>query len=215
MFRAESGFKSFEILCVLMAASLCAFCASTDSHLQDYPGAALYRQSAFAHGFIHGYEDGFHFGDEDYQLARPARELKTTPEFHSADGGYRGAYGDKELFRQGYREGLESGYQDSYRGIAFRAISVGRAVAQDLTPVKDRHSFELGFAGGYQSVRSPSEKSAAHSQTRTNACVAGIESSGQQSSNTDFCRGYLEGSRFARFYDAGRASGTLALQQGK
>jgi hypothetical protein len=198
-----------------MAATGLAFSASADRHVQDDPGAVLYRQSAFAHGFIHGYEDGFHEGDQDYQLARTPRELKSMSEFHSADVGYRSEYGDKELFRAGYREGLDSGYQDAYRGRAFRAISVGRAISEHLTQATDRHSFELGFTGGYRSVRLAAAGGTASSTGDRNDCDPGGGGPGRQQLSSDFCRGYLQGLSFAHFYEDGRAGGTLALQQAK
>lgn len=215
MSRAESRLKVFGILFLLLAAGSWAFAASSDRHVQDDPGAALYRQSSFAHGFIHGYEEGFHDGDEDYELARTPREFKTISEFRSADGGYCSEYGDRELFRSGYREGFESGYQDAYRGRVFRAISVGRAISQDMTPAGDRHSFEMGFTGGYRSVRSSGAGKSSRPAPSGNVCGPGDGGPGSQPLNSDFCRGYLQGSRFAQFYEEGRAGGTLALQQGK
>src|SRR6266478_9941690 len=41
---------------------------NADYHLLQDAAKKIYAMSAFAHGHRHGYEEGFHAGDEDYHL---------------------------------------------------------------------------------------------------------------------------------------------------
>ena len=56
----------------------------TDPALNEYLD-----QSAYQHGALHGYEDGYQAGDVDFHLQRPQPEFKRIKEFRTATRGYR------------------------------------------------------------------------------------------------------------------------------
>src|SRR5581483_8709170 len=80
-----------------------------ERHTSVDPGSALYQRSTFAHGFIHGYEQGFHIADLDYHVGRTDRKLKDIHEYRDASSGYHSSFGDKNIFRRGFREGFSQG----------------------------------------------------------------------------------------------------------
>src|SRR5438270_9733174 len=107
--------KTFVLL--LSATAIAA--AQNDFHLSKDPNRQIYLNSAFAHGHRHGYEEGFHTGDEDYQLRKPAALEQKLPK----NKGYRKEFGDKASYLQGYETGFRAGYADSYSGRAFRLLT--------------------------------------------------------------------------------------------
>jgi hypothetical protein len=119
----------------------------SDSHLKD-PAAALYERSPFAHGYIHGYEDGYHAADQDLQFGRLGRGVRTKPAPHPEN---RIHSGDPASLRRGYEQGFAAGYRDSAAGREFRAIAALRSLAAVLpagAPTLDR-AFDHGFNDGY------------------------------------------------------------------
>jgi len=132
--------------------------AETCTHLKS-ERAPLYQHSAFAHGYIHGYEQGFHIGNQDLQLARNSRDINRSDLYRQAADEYHTGFGAREAFRAGYRDGLVIGYTDAISGHSFRAIDEARiaSVRLDLAPAADAHrsretgkQFELGFMHGYR-----------------------------------------------------------------
>lgn len=116
---------------LLFSTAVLPVCAQSDTHLSSDPLSGTYLQSVFWHGFVHGYEDGYHLGDVDLQMGRPARLLAGAPEFRNQ----RLTFGDKRQFSNGYSEGLRLGYLDAWNGIDFRAAEqVRRFVANPPTP---------------------------------------------------------------------------------
>src|SRR5438105_11399838 len=72
-------------------------------HSQD-KAAPIYSRSAFAHGYIHGYEDGFHAADQDLHMGRVARGVAATkPTGHPER---RVAVSDRHSFCKGENEGF-------------------------------------------------------------------------------------------------------------
>lgn len=132
----------------------CWTVAAACPHLNSERGP-LYERSSFAHGYIHGYELGFHLGNQDLQLARNARDISKSEEYHKATEGYREQSGPRDAFRAGYRDGLIVGYTDAKSGHSFRAIDEARIAATRLdaerVPAKaGSRNFELGFMDGYR-----------------------------------------------------------------
>jgi hypothetical protein len=123
----------------------------------DSERAALYQRSSFAHGYIHGYEQGFHIGNQDLQLARAARDLTKTETYRKAGEEYRPQFGKRDAFRIGYRNGMVVGYTDAMSGHSFRAIDEARIATARLDDESAapyganarNHHFELGFMDGY------------------------------------------------------------------
>jgi hypothetical protein len=136
---------------------LCALNATTlaqprgnqsDPHLSD-AAAALYQRSPFAHGYIHGYEEGFHAGDQDVQFGRLARGERTKRSSHPRTTMQSE---DPASFHNGYEQGFSTGYRDSTAGREFRAIAALRQAAAAL-PAKPaehaNHAFDASFRTGY------------------------------------------------------------------
>ena len=114
----------------------------------------LYKNSAFAHGYIHGYEQGFHLGNQDLQLGRESRDITKGAEYREAAKDYRSKFGARDAFRDGYRDGIVVGYTDGRSGHRFRAIFEGRIAASHVSNAalgsKPDKAFELGFVDGYR-----------------------------------------------------------------
>ena len=103
---------------------------SDDQHVLESEAAPLFAQSAFAHGYLHGYEEGFHAGDQDFQnghIKSAAEHLKQA----SIPSG-SGPGSEHKPFRSGYQYGFQAGYNDSVAGRDFRALDLLRTVADDL-----------------------------------------------------------------------------------
>lgn len=121
--------------------------AGSRSHAAD-PFAALARGSAFLQGYLHGYETGFHDGDLDYQLGRAPN-----PERYHHDGdGYQHAFGDRDTYRHGFRQGFRVAYADAVGGRSFRAAASVRELQAALDPSQNRASraLDTALANGYQ-----------------------------------------------------------------
>ena len=134
---------------MLLAVGLTA-ATDPEAHMNDAAGS-LCARSAFAHGYLHGYEEGFHNADLDIHMGRinnPILENSHKPPHPDKDG----SSSDPASFRAGYTEGYKSGYSDGISGRAFRAIVELRAAAADLRPANGP-GFDRGFASGYASGR--------------------------------------------------------------
>ena len=145
--------------CMVIAAAGLLFFANglaaqnPDRHLQD--GAReLFLRSAFAHGYIHGYEQGFHIGNEEYQAGHRQRPISQLKRFRSGKNDYTQEFGDKGRFEAGYSVGFDAGYGDAIGGREFRAVAALRADAPDLeeddaAQAAQDGGFDRGFAAGY------------------------------------------------------------------
>lgn len=150
----RSTFKALQLLPVLVFCCSLAV-AATCPHLSS-ERAPLYQRSAFAHGYIHGYEQGFHTGNQDLQLARATRDISKSDEYREAAKDLRLRSEARDAFRAGYRNGLVVGYTDAVSDHSFRAIDEARIAAARLgteseatnLPKGNLH-FELGFMDGY------------------------------------------------------------------
>ena len=170
-----------------------------DAHMTD-AAAALYQRSAFAHGYLHGYEQGFHLADLDIQLGHLLPGVKAHHD-ERPDSHYRAAYGDKTLFHQGFKLGMRAGYADSISGHEFRAISGLRKAADGLAASAASKHFDRAFYEGFlsgerQGVADP------HLLTDfapvSSACLQQHAKTGEQ-----YCDGFARG--FQLGYGDGRA----------
>src|SRR5438270_5139399 len=104
-----------------------------ERHLQDSSTGALLSDSAFAHGYRHGYDEGFHVGDLDIHMGRSARIGTELKESRPARREYNNVFGSKDLFVEGYQAGFHSGYSDAMVGFEYRAGKRTREAAEGLT----------------------------------------------------------------------------------
>ena len=156
--------------------------AAGERHTSVDPGSALYQRSTFAHGFIHGYEQGYHIADLDYHVGRTDRKLNDIREYRDAFSGYQSSFGDRNTFRQGYREGFSQGYDDSIHSRNFRAAMAASIVADSLrTYIGSNQELDAGFAAGF---------AAKHANLQSMpACTSG--------SSFGYCNGFTLGAEFA------------------
>jgi hypothetical protein len=127
-----------------------------ERHLGNEFASTLYTRSAFAHGYIHGYEDGFHSGDVDLQLGREARDPASFPSYKHACASYHSSFGSKSSFKFGFEDGFRAGYADATRGLAFRAVWELRNASNGLELTSAPHEsqrFDVGFMDGYKGGR--------------------------------------------------------------
>jgi hypothetical protein len=126
-----------------------------ERHLSNDSASTLYLDSAFAHGYIHGYEDGFHYGDLDLQLGREPRDASIIPSYKHPNAGYESNFGPKESYKNGFKSGFRAGYSDATHEIAFRAIVNLRQAAEGLEREShaDAQVFDNGFRDGYDHGR--------------------------------------------------------------
>jgi hypothetical protein len=100
-----------------------------DAFVTDPALRAYLERSSYQHGSLHGYEDGYQFGDLDFHLQRPDPEFKKVKEFRSATRGY--ADGDRDEYRAGYQHGYLLGYRDGAGGRPFAALERLEAAAEE------------------------------------------------------------------------------------
>jgi len=130
---------------------------ATDRHVQANPAGALLLNSSFAHGFRHGYDEGFRVGDLDIQMGRSLRLATTQGQFRQAGHEYKSAFGNKQSFQHGYEAGFKDGYSDAMSGLAYRASERARTAAVGLSDAlapSRRPYFDEGFTSGYRSAQS-------------------------------------------------------------
>lgn len=132
--------------------------AQPDAHFADHPAKALFHRSSWAHGYIHGYEAGFHSGNIDLHMARKVRDPHTVKEFKHANRWFRKEFGNRPEFEKGYGSGFEVGYLDGFTGKEFRAASEAQLISEDLTGLGEpdaTHSayFDMMLDSGYVTGR--------------------------------------------------------------
>ncbi len=122
---------------------------------QDWPmadplGQVLCGKSAFVHGYMLGYGQGFHAADLDLQMVHDPTDPSKITTYHKVLG-YQHEFGDKGSFENGYHQGFRVGYADGISGRQFRAVSELRATGLGLRDDKSRPSkvFDEGFSAGY------------------------------------------------------------------
>jgi hypothetical protein len=103
--------------------------SSDDSFVTDPVLRAYLERSSYQHGSLHGYEDGYQFGDLDFHLQRPEPEFKKVKEYRSATRGY--IEGDKGEYRAGYQHGYLLGYRDAVAGRPFAALERLQAAVEE------------------------------------------------------------------------------------
>jgi hypothetical protein len=142
---------------------------NADYHMLQDSCRNVYTTSAFAHGHRHGYEEGFHAGDEDYHL----RHMPNPTGKASKVNGYKREFGEKQIYMRGFRSGFQAGYADSYSGQAFRSnqeiseldidlptqpiVQRAAKVISNYLPLADAKTFDLGAEEGYKHGFSSSE----------------------------------------------------------
>jgi hypothetical protein len=173
----------------------CAFAQRADRHTLSDDAQSLYRRSAFAHGYIHGYEEGFHCGNLDWHMGRSRREVVHDLHILKIDKkriAYREGYGDKKMFLKGYDQGYLDAYNDVFDGKPFRAVTEARAAAAGLSGAPPSRNFDDGFVAGINAVRDGQLASARDLSGATQSCIQNM-----QNASGEFCDAYARGVVFA------------------
>ncbi len=143
--------KSSALLCCLLLGISAA--AQHDAHFLAARTSAIAHHSAFAHGYLHGYEDGFSAGDLDLQMAHPpiiAERLKADEKA----SGYRREFGEKRFWETGFRQGFHVGYADAVGGRSFRAVDEVQRLGEPAgTKAVPSAAYDAGMQRGYVSGR--------------------------------------------------------------
>jgi len=125
-----------------------------ERHLQPTSVGALFLDSAFAHGYRHGYDQGFHAADIDIHMGRLAQAI-TKRDLRLSRREYNSSFGNRTHFEQGYQAGFFAGYDDAFAGRDYRASERAKFAASgllDALPPSRRQYFDDGFASGYASA---------------------------------------------------------------
>ncbi len=189
-------------------APICGSGQAVDRHLSSDPAHVLYQKSTYAHGYIHGYEDGFHNADIDIHMGRGERPLSVMKDFRDSDGGYRNEFGDKQYFRLGYKQGFREGYSDAIRGGQFRAIDQTRKAAAGIGAAGDlkRKEFDRAFSDGYDAGRESGTNSSwdvPDFEQTANRCESRLPRS-ETGHSGEYCDAFMRG--FNLGFDDGQAS---------
>jgi flagellar biosynthesis/type III secretory pathway protein FliH len=147
-------------MCRTVLAGLLVLCttflAAQERHLGTESAKLLYMRSAFAHGYMHVYEEGFHHGDLDLQLVRSARDPASISAYKKPCSSYHSNFGSKEMFKSGFEDGFRAGYSDAIHGMSFHAVERLRTAANGLNESSDKKAtahFDDGFRDGYRNGR--------------------------------------------------------------
>ena len=191
-------------LAVLLACSAAAAQAPKPAcpHFAD-KAAPLYSRSAFAHGYIHGYEDGFHAADQDIHMGRLARGISPMKPAERPER--RLPINDRTSFRKGYKRGFDTGYSDGAAGREFRAIGDLRVAAADLNASDSDPTFDRGFQQGYAAGRQYSlinTQPIADFSYAAEYCSKSLNQAPQKTDTAAFCNAYARGFRLG--YDDGQ-----------
>jgi hypothetical protein len=155
----------------------------------------VFVKSVFAHGYIHGYEQGFHNGDIDLQMGRSYRDVKSQQEYKKPVG-YFSQFGDKHLFDAGYRAGFLVGYTDCLAGRNFRAVQLLNRPYQGQFTKESVHfdaNFDRAFRDGYETGQRQGLADGRVSEvSRPDASACRIQT-GHSSEQEDYCAAFRDG----------------------
>ena len=175
-------------------------------HLGDAAPPIAHR-SDFTHGYLHGYEAGFHMGDQDVHIGR---------DMGDAQGAFKRMPDGKKMrrsgkFRNGFEEGFRAGYGDAFSGRRFRAIDTLRAIASPAVITdRNRAAFDSGMVNGYaMAVAGEQNRLQAH----MDRCESSVPGGGKDAA---YCDGLRRGAKLGGADAAfARDTATHARSRGK
>jgi hypothetical protein len=188
---------------LLLVASIAWAQKAPDPHFAAPRTSAIAHKSAFVHGYLHGYEEGFHLADLDIQMGRGVRDISKCKEAREA-AGYRREFGSKHIFESGFREGVRVGYADATAGRAFRAVDALKAigpVAPDWAQAEPDAAFDQGFSTGYTSGQRRGLEDGHRGETLTPPLTSCPPLPAKAPEQQTYCAAYVGGYRVG--YDDG------------
>jgi hypothetical protein len=81
---------------------------------RDNRGDRYDRQDVYRIAQQNGYQDGLRSGQEDRRFNRRS-DYRNANEYRNGLSRYRGEYGDRNAYQQGYRDAFRRGYEEGYR----------------------------------------------------------------------------------------------------
>ncbi len=147
----------FTLVLILASPAFARDPNKAQPYTEDSLASALKSQSVFLHGYVHGYEEGFHNADIDIQMAHGFRDVSTMSEYKKI-AECPAKNGDKTVFERGFRQGFRVGYIDGMSGRSFRAVRSLRLALAGLSTAdwsqRRREAFESGIQEGYYAGQS-------------------------------------------------------------
>lgn len=122
--------------------------AQSDYHLTADSARVLYQHSSWAHGYVHGYQMGFHEGTIDYHMTHARRDPAKMKLSRRAKDCSRGQAVNQKVFERGFREGLKVGYSDAFAGRDYRASGELEKLAV-IAPVSPDSHLDPVIGDGY------------------------------------------------------------------
>ncbi len=183
-------------LSFLLLYAATAIAQSNDRHITSDQAHDLYQRSAYAHGYIHGYETGFHNADMDVHMGRGERSPNAIKDFRDSNDGYQHEFGDKQYFRLGYKQGFKEGYSDSIRSRTFRAINETTKIASGFHNADDprqNQGFDRAFVAGYQSGHESGSTSTRGLEFDHAASVCQAQAPRESKSPDSYCDAFMRG----------------------
>jgi hypothetical protein len=170
-------------------------------HLTLDPAKEVYRASAFLHGYIHGYEDGFHAADIDLQMGHTMRPGDRIAEFKRL---HRAESRKQPRFVAGYSNGFNVGYTDGFKGGEFRATRELESLAESTGVLPNASStsqlkdaFDNAMFLGYRAGATRGASDARNNQSESiasPACDAAIGA--RELSAERYCSWFQQGFAF-------------------
>ncbi|HEX8925866.1 MAG TPA: hypothetical protein VF786_08750 [Terriglobales bacterium] len=142
-----------------------ALAAQADYHLTDDSAHSVYQHSSWAHGYVHGYQMGFHEGTIDYHMAHIRRDPRKIKSGHHPNEFYRDEFGDRRVFDSGFKEGFKVGYSDAFAGRDYRASNEMDKLAEESQTSAETHLDPVlgeGYTAGQRSGLDDGRKAAAY-----------------------------------------------------
>jgi hypothetical protein len=110
MFNTQRSIPALLIAIGLLATPACAA-------QRPYYGAQRDYREVERRAYDNGYRRGLENGQNDARDRRDFR-IDRDRDFRNADAGYRGGWGDRDLYRRQFRDGYREGYAQGYNRVA-------------------------------------------------------------------------------------------------
>jgi hypothetical protein len=184
------------VLVLLVVLAVQAQPRRADSHFSSASLSLICRDSAFVHGYLHGYQDAFHIAN--LRLYIPTLVFNPPKIDHQDEKAYHREFGDKKFFLAGYDFGFRSGYADGISQHKFRALDLLRDSLHlnqaDLTDATNHDQLDRGLSQGYSAGREHGLRDGRLREPfRPDSSGCTPASSAPQSSG--FCQGLQQGYR--------------------
>lgn len=112
MFRAHR-----YSVAALLAVGLCITGPACASQTYGYRGGG-YTRDIQRRAYDNGYREGLDHGGRDARRGQRFSSIERHRKYRDAEEGYRRADGDRNLYRQSFRQGFQAGYRETFAHVA-------------------------------------------------------------------------------------------------